>query len=131
MPGQISENHNTNAKKPNDDRHHHRLEVLSYAFLSIWITADILTIYGHNRLAVLAFYFALLFPLVLLTHHANNAWPKWRTFFTRLFVLFFLCLPIFLFTVSFLATFSVNIKIGIFNFPDPSHDKFLPPKFQR
>ena len=108
MPEKQQIAQNKRANGPDKEKYQHRIEVVTCAFLCFWITADILSVYGHNEIAVYAFYFALLFPLALLVHHARKGWPFWAKVGIWAFVLFFFIVPAFLWWVSYSASFSIS-----------------------
>jgi len=107
MPEKKHPTQNNPPNEPKNNQDHDRIETITCFFLSCWITADILVVYGHTRIAVLAFYFALIFPLYLLTYHAKKAWPAWKKYPTYIFAICFLVLPLFFFGVTYLASFSI------------------------
>jgi hypothetical protein len=112
-----SQSHSADTDAPNDPEEHHRLEAKSYVFLSFWITADILVVYGHNSLALWAFYFALSLPIYLLAHHAGEGWPKWKTVGKWFLVVILLILPAWLFVISRLDSFSIESIVNIYEGP--------------
>ena len=102
---------------PNNPKEHHRLEAVTCIFLSVWITADILVVYGHTGLALWVFYFALSLPLYLLAHHTGEGWPKWKTRGKWFLLIILLFLPGMLFVLSRLATFSIERETTFYSKP--------------
>jgi hypothetical protein len=92
----------------NPEKQQHRLEAITYVFLSIWITADILVAYGHTSLALWFFYGALSLPLYLLAHHTGIGWPKWKSIVVYILVIVLSILPVVLYVISRIASFSVE-----------------------
>jgi len=86
--------------RQNDESVHHRTEAKAYAFLSLWIFADFLVIFGHVSLAVWVIYFVLVMALGLFTHHATNGWATKKKIFTWTYVCACVTLPIILFALS-------------------------------
>ena len=85
---------------PKKEEGHHRIEAKVYAFLSLWIFADFLVIFGHISIAAWVFYFVLVFGLGLFTHHAIKGWPPRKRVFSWVYAASCVALPLLLFMLS-------------------------------
>jgi hypothetical protein len=90
------QNTSSNDSQKNDEGHH-RIEAKAYAFLSLWIFADFLVIFGHVSVAAWTFYFVLVAGLGLFTHHAIKGWPLRRKIFSWSYAGLCVLLPLLLF----------------------------------
>lgn len=82
---------------PENDKGHHRIEAKAYAFLSLWIVADLLVIFRHVSIATWIFYFVLVAGLGLSTHHAIKGWPPRKKTFSWIYAGSCVLLPLLLF----------------------------------
>ena len=100
-------NQNRNPNSPSNDNESHRVETAVCLCLICWITADILVAYGHNDVASVFFYLAILFPAITFAYHARKGWQlRWQISIGIVVFVLIAC-PLFLKWASYVKSFSV------------------------